>query len=144
MRCRDIMKDEVFFCRTTDPIYRAAEQMANEGVGFLPVLDNLRRLVGVVTDRDLTIRALARRLAFQSPVELVMSRELISCKALDPLKRAEELMSAHKKARIPVVDDFGECVGVISLSDIARATGPEESGRLLHDVAERESNYPLH
>jgi len=144
MRCRDVMKSDVFFCRTNEPIYRAAEIMAAEGIGFLPVIDNLRRLVGVITDRDLALKAVARRLDPLTPAEQVMTRDPITCKALDPLSKAEELMASAKKSRIPVVDDFGECVGIISLSDIAHATEAAESGNLLSKVTEREARSPIH
>lgn len=145
MRCRDLMKTDVFYCRTTEPIYRVAEMMAAEGIGFLPVLDGLRRLVGVVTDRDVALRAVAKRLDYQTPVERIMTREgVISCKALDPLGIAEARMAGARKSRIPVIDDFGECVGVISLSDIAHATRPEESGELLGRVTEREAGASYH
>jgi CBS domain-containing protein len=140
MRCRDLMKTDVVFCRTTDPIYRVAEAMRAEGIGFMPVLDNMRRLVGVVTDRDLTLRALARRLDFLTPVERVMTTDLITCKALDNLEVAQSRMAENQKSRIPVIDDFGECVGIISLSDIAQALAPAESGVLLGRVTERESH----
>jgi CBS domain-containing protein len=138
------MKKEVYSCRTNDPLYRAAEIMAAENIGFLPVQDSLRRLVGVVTDRDLVVRALANRLDFYTPIERVMTRELIWCKALDAIEKAEEEMGAAQVSRIPVVDDFGECVGIISLSDIAQSRTFAESGALLEKVTERESTWPLH
>lgn len=144
VRCRDLMRREVFFCRTTEPIYRVAELMRREGIGFLPVVDGLRRLVGVVTDRDLTVRALAQRLDPETPVERVMTSGVVACRALDPLARAEELMAANRTSRMPVVDDFGECIGVISLSDIAQETTPEEAGRLLGRVTQREAPPGIH
>ena len=144
MRCRDLMKTDIFYCRTSDPIYRAAELMATEEVGFVPVLDTMKRLVGVVTDRDLAVRVGAKRLDYQTPVERVMSSPIFACKALDPLARAEEQMAMHHKSRIPVIDDFGECIGIISLSDIAQATAPAESGDVLGKVTAREADSRTH
>ncbi|MBI5547494.1 MAG: CBS domain-containing protein [Deltaproteobacteria bacterium] len=138
MRCRDIMKREVWSVRPTEQVYRAAEKMAAERIGFLPVLDAMKRVVGVITDRDLALRVVARRLPPSTPVEEVMSRDLTWVKALDPIRKAEELMAATKRSRIAVVDDFGECVGIISLSDIAHAVPHDESGQLLESVTGRE------
>lgn len=140
MRCRDLMKSDVFFCRINDPVYRAAELMAVEEVGFVPILDSMRRLVGTVTDRDIAVRVVAKRLDYLTPVERVMSSPVFACKALDPLSKAEEQMMRHHKSRIPVIDDFGECVGIISLSDIAQSTAPAESGEVLEKVTARESS----
>jgi CBS domain-containing protein len=134
------MKSDIFFCRANDPVYRAAEMMAAEEVGFVPVLDGMKRLVGVVTDRDLALRVVARRLDYLTPIDQVMSSPVFACKALDPLSKAEEQMMRHHKSRIPVIDDFGECVGIISLSDIAQSTAPAESGEVLEKVTARESS----
>ncbi len=143
MRCREVMKSEVQFCRPNDPIYRVAEQMANQSIGFLPVIDSMKRLVGVVTDRDLAIRATAHRLDYQTPVEQVMTTELVTCRPLDPIEKAERSMAQNRKSRLPLVDDFGECVGVISLSDLALAIDAAEAGQLLESVAEREAKLTL-
>lgn len=138
MRCRDVMKGEVWSVGPTEPVYRVAEKMAAEHIGFMPVLDALRRLMGVVTDRDLALRVVAKRLSAMTPVQDVMSRELTCVKALEPIAHAEEMMAQCKCSRLPVVDDFGECVGVISLSDIAHAVPHAESGQLLESVTDRE------
>ncbi len=121
MRCRDLMKSDVVSLKTTDPVYRAAETMANGKVGFAPVLDAMRRLVGVVTDRDLATRVIARRLDYHTPIEEVMTSPVLSCKALDSLEKAGDVMDRSHKRRLPVIDDFGECVGIISKTDIEAA-----------------------
>jgi CBS domain-containing protein len=144
MRCRELMRREVFYCRLNEPLYRVAELMAREGVGFLPVVDGLRRLVGVVTDRDLTVRGLARRLGPETPVERVMTAEVVTCRALDPLARAVELMAVNHLSHLPVVDGFGECIGVVSLSDVAREVAPAEAGKLFERISHREAPPSIH
>lgn len=139
MRCRDFMKQDLITAQTNEPIYRVAEKMAHHQVGFVPIIDSMRRLVGVVTDRDITTRVVSKKLDYSTPVESVMSRDLVTCRALDSLDDAERQMADNRKSRLPLVDDFGECIGVISLSDIAVVANPEESGNLLNRVAERES-----
>lgn len=138
MRCRDVMKAEVWSVRWDEPVYRVAEKMEAERIGFVPVIDAMKRLIGVVTDRDLALRVVARRLSPATEVRDVMTRDLVWVKALDPIERAEELMTTHKRSRLPVIDDFGECVGVISLSDLAHALPNDVSGRVLEGVTERE------
>ena len=144
LRCREIMKGEVHSCRTQDPAYRAAEIMASKAVGFLPVVDSMRRLVGVITDRDLVVRLLAHRKDAATRVDALMTAPVIACRALDPLTKVDKIMADHTKSRIPVVDDFGECVGIISLSDIAQSTAHEEAGQLLQQVTQRASQTTVH
>ncbi len=137
--CRDVMKQEPVVCHPSDSCHRAAQLMASQNIGFLPVIDRQRRMIGVITDRDIVVRGLARHGDGQTPVERVMTREVVSCKAMDDLSRAEKLMAEHRKSRIPVIDDFGECVGVISLSDIAHADSPQITGQILGKVTSRET-----
>lgn len=142
--CRDVMKEDPVVCHPNDSFYRAAQLMASRNIGFLPVVDRQRRLIGVVTDRDIVVRGLARQCDMRTPVEQVMTRELVTCKAMDDLSKAEKLMGEHQKSRIPICDDFGECVGVVSLSDIAHADSPQITGQILGQVTQRETQYSIH
>ena len=138
MFCREIMTQDVQFVSPDDTIQVAAEKMRDHAVGFLPVIDEDNRLCGAVTDRDLTIRALADAMPVDSLIAGVMTSEIVACSPNDDLAAAEKLMSRHKKSRILCVDD-GRVVGVISLSDIAQAEGVRKTGKILRDVTEREA-----
>lgn len=138
MYCREIMTQDVEFVTPEDTIQTAAEKMRDHAIGFLPVIDKENRLCGTITDRDLTIRALADALPVDSLVAGVMTSEIVACSPDDDLDAAEKLMSRLKKSRILCVE-AGRVVGVISLSDIAQAEGVRKSGKILRDVTEREA-----
>lgn len=140
MRCEEIMKEKVECVRPSDTVQAAAQKMRDCGIGFLPVCDESMHVLGVVTDRDITIRAVAENhQAGSTQVESVMSKELVACKKDDSIEKAQELMSQHQKSRICCVDDDGKLVGVISLSDIAQCETAEKASETLKQVSSRES-----
>ncbi|HLG18449.1 MAG TPA: CBS domain-containing protein [Bdellovibrionota bacterium] len=140
MRCKDLMNGNVRFCRELDPIHLCAKLMRDHNIGFVPVLDVNDRAVGVVTDRDITCRVVAVQKSFALPVREIMTRHLLSCGAEDELGYAEAKMSQQRKSRILVMNEEGKAVGVISLSDIARAEPHRRSGRVLEEVTRREGS----
>jgi CBS domain-containing protein len=143
MLCRDVMKTAVFACHRNDALAECARTMRDRNIGFLPVLDDGGVLIGVVTDRDLAIRALAGELAPGTPVSAVMTSDVIYCRPLDELRAAEAQMAGARKSRLVIVDDDGLCAGVISLSDIAQAESLARAGQVLSAVTKRETNEPV-
>jgi CBS domain-containing protein len=142
MRCRDLMTTTVHACLDTVTAYRCAQLMKNESVGFVPVVDTGQHLLGVVTDRDLTVRVLAA--ARPSTVELreIMSADVVTCDPDEDLTVAEQRMTDRQVSRLVVVGPFRRCLGVLSLSDILRV---EESGRaseVMRRLAARDSAPP--
>ena len=80
MKCTDIMNKNLEWLTEKDTIFKAATVMAEAGIGFLPICDAHMHVVGVVTDRDLTTRALAKRLAPETTsAAMVMSSQVITC-----------------------------------------------------------------
>lgn len=144
MRCGELMSSKVVSCFANAPVYKAAELMAQKDVGFVPILDGEKQLVGVVTDRDLTSSVLARRLDYETPLEQVMTRDVVTVKESEDLSEAEKKMAKHKLHRICVVNDGGDFVGVISLQDISQRAGGEEAGRVIRDVKEGELGPAIH
>ena len=121
MRCDEIMKRGVRTLRPADPVQRAAELMRDLGIGFLPVCDEDGRVLGTLTDRDITIRvtADARDPTIVEAAE-AMTREVIACRPEDDIERARGLMMQHRKSRLLITDERGRLAGVLSLADIAR------------------------
>jgi CBS domain-containing protein len=105
----------------------------------MPVIDDADQVVGVLTDRDLTVRVLAEALSPQTPVEDVMTVDVISCRPDDDLTWAEELMRANQKARLVVIDEGGRAAGVISVADIAQYEDACRAGEVVGDITEREA-----
>jgi CBS domain-containing protein len=137
MRCEELMKKDVQCCQQNDPVSDVAARMRDCNIGFMPVVDDDHRMVGTITDRDITIRVVANSRPPTTPVKDVVTADTVTCKPTDDLKEAESLMSHHKKSRIVCVDDGGKPVGVISLSDIAKAA-QDEASAVLRSVSERE------
>jgi CBS domain-containing protein len=135
MRCEEVMTADVEYVYPDDTVEVAARKMASFGIGFLPVCSVAGRVVGTVTDRDLTIRVLAEGLPATTTVEEVMTHQMICVRASDEISRAEERMARHRKSRIICLDDFGRLHGVISLSDIAACEDDQHAGRILREVA---------
>jgi CBS domain-containing protein len=134
MRCESIMKREVECVMPQTTAQDAAQRMRDDGIGFLPVCDESRKVLGTVTDRDLATRVLAEGRPASTRVDSVLTREVVACRPEDDLRRAEELMAQHQKSRIMCVDDTGALVGVISLSDIARKEKGTRTSQVYKEV----------
>jgi CBS domain-containing protein len=138
MRCQDLMRRPVQYVHPHDAVQAAARIMREANVGLVPVCDTELHVLGVVTDRDITVRLVAEnRDAAATEVAAVMSRDPISCRSTDEIGYAQALMREHKKSRVVVTDAQGDLVGIISLSDLAHHSGAEAAS-ILRSVAERE------
>jgi CBS domain-containing protein len=138
MRCQEIMKKSVECMSPQETVQAAARRMRDENVGFLPVCDQAKKVLGAVTDRDLAIRVLADGKSGSTRVEEVMTREVIACRPEDDLHKAEDLMARNHKSRIMCVDREGYLVGVISLSDIAEREEAGRAAKTMRGVSKRE------
>lgn len=139
MFCHEIMKPAIT-CGETEPVEKAAVLMRDREIGFVPIVDAHNHAVGVVTDRDLTLRVLAEGRPASTPCAAVMTREPIVCRPDDWLHDAEKVLMNARKCRIVVVDSAGLIVGVISLSDIAQAEGRLRVGKVFKEVVQREAS----
>ncbi len=139
MRCKDIMKRDVECISPGDAVEVAAMRMSNENVGFLPVCDEARKVLGTLTDRDIAIRVVAAKKAGSTPVKDVMTHEVVSCHPDDNLRDAEQAMAENHKSRIMCCDDDGRLLGVISLSDVALCESGRKAAETLRGIASREA-----
>jgi CBS domain-containing protein len=134
MRCEEVMSTNVECVSPHDSVEYAAQKMRDSNVGFLPVCDTLRKVIGTITDRDLAIRILAEGRSTTTSVRQAMSQTVISCRPDEDLKNAEGLMAEHQKSRIVCVDHQGRLAGVISLADISQYEEAAEVSRMLRQV----------
>ncbi len=111
-------------CTPEDSIVEVARVMEMRDVGIVPIVESqdTRRVLGVLTDRDIVLRVVAEG---RDPNEVVgvgelMTDELVACSPDDDELRVEELMKEHKVRRVLVVDDHGAVVGVVAMADLAR------------------------
>ena len=138
MRCEEIMKRDVDCVSPRDTVEDAAARMRDENIGFLPVCDQSRKVLGTLTDRDIVIRLVAAKKLASTFVEEILTKEVIACRPGDNVREAEKAMAKNHKSRIMCVDDGGRLVGVISLSDIAQHDRAGRAADTLRGVSERE------
>jgi CBS domain-containing protein len=119
MLVRDVMAKSTTGLEPTTPIVEAARLMASHKMGILPVLDG-KNVVGVVTDRDIAVRAVAQGLDLQSSVDQIMSRDVSVCQDTLPVGFALDQMEREQRRRLPVMSADGKVVGLVSLADAAR------------------------
>jgi CBS domain-containing protein len=125
-KCRDIMTKDPVFCQASDTAVIAAKLMQTHNIGALPVVGNLRgrKLVGIVTDRDLATKVVAAaRDSSAVTLDRIMSHPVVACSPDDPYEKALDLMERHQVRRIPAVDKLGRVVGMISEADVALRVG---------------------
>lgn len=139
MQCKDAMKQNVLYCRERDTVARCAAIMAEGSIGFLPVVDSEQRVVGVLTDRDLVVRVLAKQRSPSTSAQEVMSRNVVQCSAVDSLDRAEKLLAESRKSRLVLTNERGQLAGVMSLADIAQLEDTTRAGELFKKVTRREA-----
>ena len=124
---RDIMSGGVECARTTDTLVEAARKMRDLGVGALPICGEDDKLAGMVTDRDIVIRAIAvDRDPAQTTVGEVATQNPIVVSPDQPAAEAVQLMRDHALRRLPVCEN-GHLVGVLSLGNLATERDPESA-----------------
>ncbi|HLL56155.1 MAG TPA: CBS domain-containing protein [Myxococcaceae bacterium] len=134
MQVKDVMSQTVEMAVPDDTLQEAATRMRCWNVGILPVKEG-DRLVGVITDRDIVMRAVCEAKDMkQTRVRDVMTQKVISCFADQSVEEAAELMKAEKVRRLMVLDRAQGIVGVVALQDIAQALEPRV-GEVLERVS---------
>ena len=115
----------------------AAKKMASQDIGSLPVCAEPRKVVGIITDRDITVRAVARGMdPNHTRVDEVMTREVLSCPSDASVEAACELMEKRQVRRLLVTGEDDSPVGIVSLGDIALCLRESQSGEVLKKVSE--------
>ena len=128
MKIQDIMSAEPSTVTPDTPITEAARLMKEHNIGMLPVVESegSRRLVGVVTDRDITILHVAEGHLSDCPVREAMTDNVSTAKADENIDRVMTLMAQEQVRRIPIVDERGDLVGVVSQADIVLESGDDK------------------
>jgi CBS domain-containing protein len=137
MKVKDIMTKEVEIVHPDDSLKEAAQKMRDRDIGFLPVCDG-DRLVGAVTDRDITLRSTAQGTDPNTSIGRdLMTSPIVYCFDDQDVKEVAKLMEAHQIRRVAVVSrEANRLVGVVSLGDIARNSTKEVSAEVLESVSE--------
>ena len=134
MKVSEIMTRDVHLLSPDQTIREAASLMADIDVGSLPVGDN-DRLVGMITDRDIVIRAVAQGKPADTKVADVMSKEMLYCFDTDDIDDVARNMGKAQVRRLSVVNSDKRLVGIVSLGDLARNDDPTTIGRTVSKVS---------
>lgn len=137
MKVQELMTRVVYTCHPEHTLKEPARIMWDHDVGSVPVVDADWKIVGFVTDRDICMAAYTQGRAIDElSVASAMARNVHTCRPDDTIFAAEKLMRENQVHRLPVLDDEGRVVGVISINDIVREADRE--------VARGKKNVPLH
>jgi len=134
MKIRDVMSKDVQIARPGDTLQQVARRMADGDFGFMPVVDT-DRLIGAITDRDITVRAVAGGASPESSVAEYITRDPRTALDTDDLKSVLDAMGNSQIRRLPVVDKDGRLVGVVSLGDLSARVKERYAGEALEDIS---------
>lgn len=138
-KCSDVMTSELVYSSPNDLVSDIARQMKMEDIGPVLIVDesNGRKLIGIVTDRDLALKVVGEGLdPKKTNVDEVMTTKVITCRADDDVQNAMQSMAQYQLRRIPVVDDQGMLVGIISQADVAtRVNEPEKTAEVVKEIS---------
>ena len=139
MQVAEIMSHPVIVTNLTTTSRDAARRMRDEHIGALPVVPVAEpdRPVGMVTDRDIVVRAVAEnQLPSTAAVSKVMSVGVVTCFEDDTIEEAARLMAEHQVRRLPVMNRDGRLVGIVAIADIARSGAREAEELALEGVSQ--------
>lgn len=125
IRCSELMTKNVKTALPSTALHDVAAIMREGDVGAVPVVEN-GRLVGIVTDRDIVIRAIAEGKTADAPVSEAMTTDLVTVRPDDYVFEAARLMGEKQVRRLPVVDADGSLAGIIAVADVALSMEDEE------------------
>jgi CBS domain-containing protein len=134
VKVSEAMTAQVTMAQPTDSIQSVAKIMKSVDTGAVPVFES-GKVVGMVTDRDIVLRAVAEGRSFADPVSEVMTDEVQSCRADDNLADAAAQMANHQLRRLIVTDETGKLAGILSLGDIAVDYGNKVVGHTLEEIS---------
>jgi len=136
---RDVMTKNPVCATPDDNVADVARLMKDNDIGPVPIVEGpSKKLVGIVTDRDLALKVVAEgRNPSSTKVRDVMTKDVVTCRADDEVEDALDAMSKNQLRRILVVDDSDTLVGIIAQADIAtRMNEPEKTGEVVKEISE--------
>lgn len=137
MRVSEAMTRNCEAVTLSDSLQNTAARMRDRDIGALFVNDDRGEVAGIITDRDIAVRAVAEAADASRPVSEYMSRDVISCYEDDDLEQAARIMEEQQIRRLMVCDHSDRPIGVLAQADLARALGRAPlTGEMLRDISE--------
>ena len=139
---KDLMTANPQCCTADTPLNEVAQLMVECDCGEIPVVDSGKKLIGVITDRDIVCRVVAKGTnPSAATARDAMTQPVISVSENTSLQDVLATMEDHQIRRLPVVDASGSCCGIIAQADIALSAEKIEVGELVREVS-RDANIP--
>ena len=135
MKVSEVMTRDVQTVRPDQPVQDAASFMLSANAGSIPVTDG-DRLIGMITDRDIAVRGVAKGFGPDTPVRELMTDEIIGARDDDDVEDIASKMSEAQVRRLPVIDHDERLCGIVSLGDLSRETDGETAREALEGVSE--------
>lgn len=137
--CAEVMTPSPTACNPHHTAIDAAELMRREDCGLIPVVsDDGKKLIGVLTDRDIVIKVVAEgRDPRSTAVGDVMTSDVVTCLPQESVEMAMEQMATRQVRRVPIVDSDGSLVGILAQADVATRIGTtQETGQVVQAISE--------
>ena len=132
---KDAMSSSPRTIEAETSIQEAAKLLRDENVGSLPIVDG-DRLTGIVTDRDIVIKAVADG-TIDTTAGVIASKELVTIDPEQPLAEAARLMAEHQVRRLPVCEEDGKLVGMLAQADVAKHGGEDaRTGQMVEEISQ--------
>lgn len=129
------MTKDVTVITEDESVREAAQRLAQDDVGALPICDSNKQIKGMLTDRDIVVQVIARGKDVNTTRAKDMEQgEIVMLRPDDSIQHACDLMAQHQVRRLPVVDN-GRVLGMVSQADVAKSVSPEDAGRMLFSIS---------
>jgi CBS domain-containing protein len=135
MKISEVMTRDVQTVSPDQPVQEAANFMLSADAGSIPVTDG-DRLIGMITDRDIAVRGIAKGYGPDTPVRELMTDDLIVVRVDDDIEEAATKMSEAQVRRLPVIDSDERLCGIVSLGDLSRETDDQTASQALEGVSQ--------
>jgi CBS domain-containing protein len=135
MKVSEVMTREVQTIRPDQPVQEAASFMLSTDAGSIPVTEG-DRLIGMITDRDIAVRGVAKGYGPETPVRELMTGDIICARIDDNIEDVATKMSEARVRRLPVIDSEEKLCGIVSLGDLSREADDETANQALEGVSQ--------
>ena len=135
MKVKQCMSNQVEYLSSNATVKDCAKLMSEKHIGCVPVCDAMKNIVGLVTDRDLILRGVAcGKDSIHTPLSDIMSTKVYSCPEGADVEEAKKIMSENQIRRLPITDESGKIVGIVTLANLCKNT--EDVGQTLENICE--------
>lgn len=134
-RASEIMTKDVSVISEDESVRDAAQRLAKDDIGALPICDSNKQITGMLTDRDIVVQVVARGKDVNTTRAKEMEQgEIVTLRPDDSIEHACDLMAQHQVRRLPVVEN-GRVLGMVSQADVAKSVSPQDAGRMLFSIS---------